>query len=177
MPSDAPLLIAVDGRSGAGKTTLAVELAALLREHHSVSLFHLEDVYPGWDGLDDGIGRYVEGVLLPLRAGRPAHWNAWDWDRGQDGAARTTAAAEIVLLEGVGAAAAAARPHLDAVIWIEADAGIRHRTAIERDGEAYAPFWQRWADQEDAWLAGDDPGAAADVVVQGHRGPDRKSVV
>ncbi|WP_104167955.1 aminodeoxychorismate synthase component I [Arthrobacter sp. SX1312] len=170
MPSDAPLLIAVDGRSGAGKTTLAVELAALLREHHSVSLFHLEDIYPGWDGLDDGIGAYVERVLLPLRDGRPAHWNAWDWDRGQDGAERTTAPAEIVLLEGVGAAAAAARPHLDAVIWIEADAGIRHRTAIERDGEAYAPFWQRWADQEDAWLAGDDPCAAADVVVQGHRG-------
>ncbi|WP_394248597.1 aminodeoxychorismate synthase component I [Arthrobacter pityocampae] len=171
MPSDAPLLIAVDGRSGAGKTTLAVELAALLREHHSVSLFHLEDIYPGWDGLDDGIGRYVERVLLPLRAGRPAHWNAWDWDCGQDGPERTTAAAEIVLLEGVGAAAAVARPHLDAVIWIEADAGVRHRTAIERDGAAYAPFWRRWADQEDAWLAGDDPGAAADVVVQGHRGP------
>ncbi len=170
MPSDAPLLIAVDGRSGAGKTSLAVELAALLREHHSVSLFHLEDVYPGWDGLDDGIGRYVERVLRLLRAGRAAHWNAWDWERGQDGPERTTATAEIVLLEGVGAAAAAARPYLDAVIWMDADAEVRRRTAIERDGDTYAPFWQRWADQEDAWLAGDDPRAVADVVVQGHRG-------
>lgn len=170
MPSDTPLLIAVDGRSGAGKTTLAVELAALLREHHSVSLFHLEDVYPGWDGLDDGVGRYVERVLRLLRAGRAAHWNAWDWERGQDGPERTTATAEIVLLEGVGAAAAAARPYLDAVIWVDADAEVRRRTAIERDGDTYAPFWQRWADQEDAWLAGDDPRAVADVIVQGHRG-------
>ncbi len=167
----APLLIAIDGRSGAGKTTLAVELAALLREHHTVSLFHLEDIYPGWDGLDAGITRYVEHVLTPLRAGRAARWNAWDWVRGVDGAERTTTAAEIVLLEGVGAAAAAARARLDAVIWVEADAEVRHRTAIGRDGDAYAPFWQRWADQEDRWLAADDPGAAADVVVQGHRGP------
>ncbi|MFJ6000812.1 aminodeoxychorismate synthase component I [Arthrobacter sp. NPDC092385] len=171
MPPGTPLLIAIDGRSGAGKTTLAVELAALLREHHSVSLFHLEDIYPGWDGLDDGIARYVERVLRPLRAGREARWNAWDWGRGQDGAERTTTAAEIVLLEGVGAAAAAARSFLDAVIWIEADPEVRHRTAIERDGDTYAPFWHRWADQESRWLADDDPGAVADVVVQGHQGP------
>ncbi|MDQ0736140.1 aminodeoxychorismate synthase component I [Arthrobacter agilis] len=176
-PATPPLLIAVDGRSGAGKTTLAVELAALLREHHSVSLFHLEDIYPGWDGLDAGIGRYVERVLTPLRAGRTARWNAWDWVRGEDGAERTTAAAEIVLLEGVGAAAAAARDRLDAVIWVEADAAVRRRTAIERDGDAYAPYWQRWAEQEDRWLAADDPGTAADVVVQGHHGPPSPQAV
>ncbi|MUK00612.1 aminodeoxychorismate synthase component I [Vibrio cholerae] len=166
-----PLLIAVDGRSGAGKTTLAVELAALLREHHSVTLFHLEDIYPGWDGLDDGVARYVEQVLRPLASGRTARWNAWDWELGHDGAARSTSVADIVVLEGVGAAAAAARLHLDAVIWVEADPGVRRRTAIARDGDTYAPFWQRWADQEDAWLARDDPAGAADVVVQGHQGP------
>lgn len=177
MLPDAPLLIAVDGRSGAGKTTLAVELTALLREHHSVSLFHLEDIYPGWDGLDDGIARYVQRVLLPLRAGRSARWNAWDWDRGQDGEERTTATAEIVLLEGVGAAAAAARVHLDAVIWVEAGPEVRRRTALARDGDTYARFWQRWADQEDAWLVTDDPAAAADVVVQGHRGPPSPQAV
>ncbi|OUM41865.1 aminodeoxychorismate synthase component I [Arthrobacter sedimenti] len=176
MPAETPLLIAIDGRSGAGKTTLAVELAALLREHHTVSLFHLEDIYPGWDGLGEGIARYVDRVVRPLKSGRSARWNAWDWEKGQDGPERTTPAAEIVLLEGVGAAAAAAHAHLDVVLWVEADEEVRRRTALERDGDTYAPFWQRWADQESTWLAADDPRVVADVVVQGHQGPSPRAV-
>ena len=116
MPTDTPLLIAVDGRSGAGKTTLAVELAALLREHHSVSMFHLEDIYPGWDGLRAGIDRYVRQVLTPLASGEPASWRAWDWENGRDGGLRHTPPADIVLVEGVGAAALEARGLLDATI-------------------------------------------------------------
>jgi para-aminobenzoate synthetase len=72
--SPAPVIIAVDGRSGAGKTTLAVELATRLRAHHKVSLFHLEDIYPGWNGLLAGIDRYVATVLEPLSRGEAATW-------------------------------------------------------------------------------------------------------
>lgn len=165
-----PLLIAVDGRSGAGKTTLAVELAALLREHHTVSLFHLEDIYPGWDGLADGLERYVRAVLTPLCAGEPARWTAWNWSANDDGAARLTQPADIVVVEGVGAACSAARDLLDVVIWIDADDDLRRTSALARDGDTYAPFWQRWSDQEDRWLASDRPADHADLLVQGHRG-------
>ena len=72
----APVIIAIDGRSGAGKTTLAIELAARLREHHKVSLFHLEDIYPGWNGLAAGIERYVTTVLAPLHRGEPPNGSA-----------------------------------------------------------------------------------------------------
>ncbi|WP_299167320.1 aminodeoxychorismate synthase component I [uncultured Arthrobacter sp.] len=165
-----PLIIAVDGRSGAGKTTLAVELAALLREHHTVSLFHLEDIYPGWEGLADGMERYVRTVLTPLASGRPAQWTAWDWTANDDGDTRLTQPADIVVVEGVGAACAAARKLLDVVVWIEADDNLRRTSALTRDGDTYAPFWQRWSDQEERWLAADSPVPHADLLVQGHRG-------
>lgn len=110
----APVIIAVDGRSGAGKTTLAVELAARLRQHHKVSLFHLEDIYPGWNGLMPGIERYVGTVLKPLSEGQAAEWTSWDWEKHYDGGLNVTLPAEIVIVEGVGAAADAARPMLDA---------------------------------------------------------------
>ncbi|MEE1622327.1 chorismate-binding protein [Zafaria sp. Z1313] len=165
MGRSAPVVIAVDGRSGAGKSTLALELATALRRHRPVSLFHLEDLYPGWDGLEAGIARYVSTVLDPLSWGEDARWTAWDWVAGADGERRTTPATPVVVVEGVGAAAAAARPLLDAVVWVDADDDARRARALARDGEAYAPHWERWAAQERAWLAADPVREAADVVV------------
>jgi para-aminobenzoate synthetase len=163
--SPAPVIIAIDGRSGSGKTTLAIELAARLREHHKVSLFHLEDIYPGWNGLAAGIERYVTTVLAPLRRGESAEWVSWDWERHYDGEVRTTRPAEIVLVEGVGAAAAAAVPLLDAVIWADSSDADRRARALARDGDTYEPFWDQWAAQEAEWLAADDVPARADVHV------------
>jgi para-aminobenzoate synthetase len=161
----APVIIAIDGRSGAGKTTLAIELAARLREHHRVSLFHLEDIYPGWNGLAAGIERYVTTVLAPLRRGEAAEWISWDWERHYDGQARTTLPAEIVIVEGVGAAADAARPLLDAVIWAESSDADRRSRALARDGSTYEPFWDQWAAQEEEWLAADAVQEHTDVRV------------
>ncbi|XAS63909.1 aminodeoxychorismate synthase component I [Micrococcaceae bacterium Sec5.8] len=163
--SPAPVIIAVDGRSGAGKTTLTIELAARLREHHKVSLFHLEDIYPGWNGLAAGIERYVSTVLAPLHRGETAEWVSWDWTAHYDGDARTTPPAEIVLVEGVGAAAEAALPFLAAVIWADCPDQDRRSRALARDGGRYEPFWDEWAAQEQVWLAQDDVPGRADVRV------------
>jgi anthranilate synthase component 1/para-aminobenzoate synthetase len=163
--SPAPVIIAIDGRSGAGKTTLAIELAAQLRAHHKVSLFHLEDIYPGWNGLLAGIDRYVATVLEPLSLGGAATWTSWDWERHYDGDSRVTLPAEIVIVEGVGAAAAAARPLLSAVIWADSPDDIRRTRALERDGGTYEPYWDQWAAQEEEWLRGDDVPQHADVRV------------
>jgi para-aminobenzoate synthetase len=158
-------MIAVDGFSGAGKTTLAIELAAALRAHHRVALFHLEDIYPGWDGLADGIAYYARQVAEPLAAGQPALWQAWDWEASRYGETRSTAPAEIIILEGVGASAAAAGRLLDAAVWVQAPAELRREKALERDGETYAPHWERWAAQERTWAAGDPAAARADITV------------
>lgn len=163
--SPAPVIIAIDGRSGAGKTTLAVELAARLRAHHRVSLFHLEDIYPGWNGLMVGIDRYVATVLEPLSRGDAATWTSWDWEKHYDGDSRVTLPAEIVIVEGVGAGAATARPLLSAVIWADSPEEIRRTRALGRDGGTYEPYWDQWAAQEEEWLRADDVPGHADVRV------------
>ncbi|MFZ3451887.1 uridine kinase family protein [Arthrobacter sp. 7Tela_A1] len=164
-PSTRPLLIGIDGFSGAGKTTLARELAARLRAHRSVGVFHLEDVYPGWDGLAAGMDYYRSTVLKPLAAGEVAHWQAWDWQAGRYGLRRTTAPAEIVIFEGVGASHRAARQLLDAVVWVDAPEAERRERALARDGDTYAPHWNRWAAQEARWAAADPAQASADLQV------------
>lgn len=165
-----PVIIAVDGRSGAGKTTVAVELAALLRRHRPVSLFHLEDIYPGWDGLAGGVERYIGQVLEPLSEGLPAIWTAWDWEAKNDGASRTTAVAPVVIVEGVGSAHGRASGLVDAVIWVDAPTQSRKQRALERDGETYAPYWDIWAEQEENLLAGEASAEHADILVDGTHG-------
>ena len=160
------LLIAVDGFSGAGKTTLATEVAAALTRRGSVRLFHLEDIYPGWDGLETGMTYYREQILRPLAAGRPARWQPWDWEAGRHGGWRTTEPADVVVFEGVGAAHREARALLDRTVWVEGEEKVRRRCALERDGGTYAPHWERWAAQERRWAAGDDAASAADLTVR-----------
>ncbi|MCC9204035.1 hypothetical protein [Arthrobacter sp. zg-Y769] len=161
-----PLLIAVDGFSGAGKTTLATEIAAAMSRLGSVRLFHLEDIYPGWDGLESGMTSYRECVLRPLAEGRPAHWQAWDWDAGRYGDWQTTDPADVVVFEGVGAAHREARPLLDTSVWVDGEESVRRRYALDRDGGTYAPHWERWAAQERRWAADDDAASAADLTVR-----------
>ncbi len=163
-----PLIVAIDGRSGAGKTTLAVEVAARLRGHHNVSLFHLEDIYPGWNGLHQGLDTYRRDVLLPLSRGDDPGWRPWDWNLDVEGAARTTAPTEIVLVEGVGAGHRQARPLIDVVVWLSAPEADRKERALDRDGDLFAPYWDQWAVQEADLLEGDDIPASADLLVQGH---------
>lgn len=159
------VFIAVDGRAGAGKTSIVVELARLLRRRRSVAVVHLQDMYPGWDGLAEGVERCAVNVLPPLLRGQAAQWRSWDWPLGADGEERVTEPSDIVILEGVGAGSAVLRAHCVAVVWVEAPADHRQRRAVEGKDEAYAANWDRWAAQEDAWLAVDDVPSAAAVTV------------
>lgn len=166
MATSPVLVLGIDGRSGAGKSTLAAELATALRRHREVALFHLEDIYPGWDGLAAGTSAYVETVLGPLANNQSATWETWDWAAGATGAPSTLSPAPVIIIEGVGAGCEAARPLLDALIWVQVPDGTRKERALARDGEIFASHWDSWAAQEDTYLGGDPVPTHADVTVE-----------
>lgn len=168
LPSVAPRpgatqVLAVDGPSGSGKTTLAGRLADVL----AAPVVHLDDIYPGWDGLAAAPGLLVEQVLSPLAAGERARFRRWDWEADRWGETCYVPTAEVLVVEGVGSAAAACEPYLAATVWIEAPRALRMRRGIERDGEAYRPHWERWAAQERDLFARDRTRERADVLLDG----------
>jgi uridine kinase len=154
-------VVAVDGRSGAGKTSLAVALAAALR----APVVTLEDLYGGWDGLEHGIDLLVAEVLQPLAAGRAARVPRYDWVRGEWAEPWTLAPPGLLVVEGVGAGARRAARYESALIWLEETAAVRRRRALDRDGDTFAPHWDRWAAQEDALLEREHTRDRADLVL------------
>lgn len=133
-------VVTIDGYSGSGKSTLAAALARLVSDWQ---VLHLDDWYPGWDGLAAGAD-IARRIAADLRAGRASSYEAWDWENGTTGATTRVPLAPTII-EGCGAIEAVA----DLAVWI-ADPGEderRHR-ALARDGQTYVPHWQRWADQD-----------------------------
>ena len=59
-----PFVVGIDGRSGAGKTTLTDQLVAVLRRSYDVVTFRLEDLYPGWNGLAEGMSEYLSLIHI-----------------------------------------------------------------------------------------------------------------
>ena len=169
-----PFIVGIDGRSGAGKTTLTDQVAAVLRRSHDVVVFRLEDLYPGWNGLAEGMAMYRSQVLEPLRRGEDAHWTAWDWLTNEPGTPRLTRTAEIVLVEGVGACHREARALLDTSVWVELPTPQRRQRALVRDGGSYDAHWDQWAAQEDEYLSADPVWESADII---HPAPSSENPV
>jgi uridine kinase len=154
-------VVAIDGRSGAGKTSLAGALAARLR----APIVSLEDLYGGWDGLERGIDLLVSAVLEPLAAGRAARVPRYDWMAGEWAEPVLIEPPDVLIVEGVGAGARRAAPFESVLVWLEVTAAARKRRALDRDGETFAPYWDQWASQEDLMLARDRTPDRADVVI------------
>jgi hypothetical protein len=155
-------VVAIDGRSGSGKSTLA---AALARELDA-PVVALEDLYGGWDGLEDGVLLLGSTVLRPLAAGRAARVPRYDWHAAAWGEPWQLAPPEHLVIEGVGAGARSLAPYTSVLAWLELGATIRRERALaRRHGELYAPHWPRWALQEDAFFERERPRERADLVI------------
>jgi uridine kinase len=155
-------VVAIDGPSGAGKTDFA---AALAQRLPTAQILHMDDLYPGWDGLTPAAAILDDQVLAPLSRGEPATYRRWDWERNRYGQSQTLPPTSLLLVEGVGSGARPGWQFKSGLIWLEANRDERFRRGIERDGESYLPHWQRWSASEDAHFEADGTRDRADLVV------------
>lgn len=158
-------VVLIDGRSGAGKTSLSRRLAAEWPIAGRVQLIALDSLYPGWDGLDDGVERALEGILRPHARGLIGTWSRWDWDRGETAESHAVDPALGVIVEGSGILTSATAGLADVRIWVESADSRRKDRALARDGETYRPHWDRWARQELRHIERDDPRSLATRVI------------
>jgi len=161
------VVVAVDGPSGSGKTTLALGVRDALAERTGgeVGLVHMDEIYPGWDGLAAAPGLLAEQVLAPLSQGEAAAHRLWSWVRDTWVGIRVVPPVPLLVVEGCGSSVGAARPYVAVAVFVEADRDLRRARGLARDGAAYEPHWDRWAAQEAELFAGDRTRRCADLVV------------
>lgn len=150
-------VVLIDGGSGSGKTTLASALAPAL----AAQLVRLDDVYPGWDGLESASAAVHDDVLALASPG----WRRWDWTTGSAAGWHALDSSLPLVIEGSGCLSRTNRLRATFGIWVELDAVTRKHRALDRDGDAYAPFWDRWAAQEREFGRREQPWYLADLVL------------
>lgn len=135
-------VVLIDGRAGAGKTTVATQLCEAW-PGQPPELVSMDEFYPGWDGLASaacGLPHLIE------RGG----FTTWDWAQHRPGAWRSLDPQRPLIVEGCGALTPASKALATYGIWLEVPAPVRRERALARDGDLFAPYWERWATQEDA---------------------------
>jgi uridine kinase len=172
-----PVVVALDGRSGTGKSTLAEWMAGQLGGIR----VDQDDFYSGgeiheWQRLtpQEKVDRVIDWsrvrdeVLLPLRAGRGASWRPFNWGTmiGLSPETITAQPSSIVILDG----AYSARPELgdliDLSILVTLDDAVRRERLRQREGEEIASAWHPvWDEAEDCYFGTIRPPEAFDLVI------------
>lgn len=157
-------IVAIDGRSGAGKTTLAGKLEKELREEGiAAAAIEVESFIGGWNGLIDGVEAVAAQILEPVRSRGRATARMWDWNRGawaEEVRVPPSGPVDVLILTGCGAASAPCRPFVDLAVWVELDEERRRERVARREGDL-GRWWRMWAEQEDLLPRSGKP----DVVV------------
>lgn len=160
-----PITVLIDGPSGAGKTWFAARLS----EHTQWQTVHLDEFYPGWQGLEKGSEMVNSQVLRKMN---PGFWR-WDWNAHAPAEWFSLDGRDNLIVEGVGAVttanieAATARGSVVTVM-VTGPREARKSRALDRD-EGYEDWFETWERQElEHFQRLVDEGLEPDVVWEWH---------
>lgn len=168
--SGRPALVAVDGRCGSGKTTLA---AALGRDF-GCPVVHTDDYYLPFDrrprdwqntpAANMDFARLRDEVLDPLRAGKDGLCRPYDCHTGRFGAEYGLPAGGLLVLEG----SYSHHPLLgeyDLRVFVTCPPECQARRLQEREGDRYEMFRSRWIPLEEGYFRAFSVERKADCAV------------
>jgi uridine kinase len=110
--------------------------------------------------------RFVNSVVQPLLAGRPARYQRWDYieDRGLNWV--DVPVGVPVIVEGVSATDHRLPVPWDVTIWLDVSKAERHRRILARDNQTMLARWRDdWWPNEDAYEREQRPQKRPGMVV------------
>lgn len=161
-------LLAVDGPSGAGKTTFAVLLRDEFRARGVHTVLIPTDDFATWERPVSWWPELADGVLDPVARGEPGGYRAIDWSTGEPRVGQwvTIPVPGVLIIEGVSAGRASVRPRLSHLCWVPGpEEQARLERSAARDGTAAREHLRAWQRFERGWFATDRTDQHADSRV------------
>ena len=154
------VLVALDGRCGSGKTTLAEQLAERFPQSITV---HTDDFYlppsrrvTGWEKIpcaNMDIQRLRDEVVAPARAGQAFSYQAYSCREGAYLPPRPLGSAPLVIVEGSYSCHPTLADCYDLKVFVTCSKEEQARRLLAREGERYSGFTARWIPLEEGYFA------------------------
>lgn len=152
------LLVAIDGRCGCGKSSLA----QLLAQEFGAGLFHMDDFYlpfdrreADWRQLPAGnmdLERFRDEVLQPLSAGQTVLYRAYDCAHDRYLPPRAIPFQPLSIVEGSYSQHPLLAPFYDYRLFVTADRETQLCRLRSREGAHFAAFESTWIPMEEAYF-------------------------
>ena len=138
-------LIAIDGRAGAGKTTLAASFYEELSVDKTVAVIHMDDLYDGWENaLSERLTQTLESIVKSHQSKVAFEIDIFNWQSMSFDSKRVINPVDILILEGVGAGQKVVRDAGATLYWLDIDAEVGIQRVLNRDGNQIASQMKQW---------------------------------
>ena len=173
-----PILIAVEGYGGSGKTTFANALAKELGDACVISMddFIVKEKLTelSWDKGGFDRKRLEDQVLKPLKRGEKARYQKLMWTDNSLSDFIESPNTRYVIIEGISSYHPGIAHYYDYKIWIDTPMHIAKERGHARDGSnENAQFWDLWEANDIAYQQKYHPERIADFIfdneVQNHQ--------
>ncbi len=168
------IIVAIDGRCGSGKTTLATRLQKDLR----CVVYHMDDFFPrpeqrteerlSQPGENVDHERFLEEVLLPLHGTQPVTYRPFLCAQQQLGSPITEEPNRLTIVEGAYACHPELWGHYDLRVFLTIDSEDQMRRIEKRNGpEKAVMFRNRWIPFEEKYFKAFGVQTRCDMCISG----------
>ena len=166
------VLVAIDGGSASGKTTLG----ALLQSIYACPVFHMDDFFlrpeqrtperysePGGNVDRE---RFLSEVLLPLREGKAVDYRRFDCKTFTIASPRRIEPGRLNIIEGAYAMHPDLAPYYDLTVFLAVSAEKQRERILKRNAPAHAKqFFDRWIPFEQRYFDALDVRNRCDLIL------------
>lgn len=154
------LLVAIDGNSGGGKSTLG----RLLSQVYSCNVFHMDDYFLqlhqrtpqrfAQAGGNIDHERFAAEILAGVQSGRPFVWRRFDCSQMALGQEVLAEPKPLTIVEGVYSLHPALAKAYDLKVFVSIDPALQSSRILARNGEAiHRRFMEEWIPLENRYFA------------------------